>query len=190
MSNINISRRLFIGASVYFVTTPIWASVFNTTTALSVFTQNGQFFTAKEITILTDVAEIMIPRTEMPGATDAHVINVLDGLMLSWAGSETKQRYRSIVKQIDQLALSTFNVDYQNASKSDRESLLIELDRRAFSQRSTELSISYRKLKEMIFHIFYTAEEANPNFMLVPGTYKGDISKEQLDLYNARGRVS
>ncbi|OUS71015.1 twin-arginine translocation pathway signal [Pseudoalteromonas sp. A601] len=190
MSNINISRRVFIGASMYLVATPIWASVFNSANALAVFTESGQFFTADELTILTDIAEIMIPRTNQPGATDAHVINVLDGLMLSWAGVETKFRYKSIIKQVEQIALASFKSDYKSVSQSDRESLITELDKRAFADRTSELSISYRKLKEMIFHIFYTSEEANPNFMLVPGTYKGDISKELLDLYNARGRVS
>lgn len=189
MSKVNISRRLFIGASVYFVTAPVWSSVFNSANMLSVFTQSGQFFTAQEMTILTDVAEIMIPKTDVPGATDAHVIDVLDALMLSWAGSETKQQYKFIIKQIDKISLSSFKVDYSNAALTDRESLLIELDKQAFVEKTTELSISYRKLKEMIFHIFYTSEEANPNFMLVPGTYKGDISKEQVDLFNARGRV-
>lgn len=189
MSKINISRRLFIGASVYFVTTPLWASVFNTANTLTVFTQDGLFFTEKEMTILTDVAELMIPRTDVPGATDAHVINVLDGLMLSWAGNETKQRYKSIVSQIDQISVSSYKVNYQNATRPERQNLLTELDKLAFAERGSELSKSYRKLKEMIFHIFYTSEEASPNFMLVPGTYKGDISKEQLDSYNSRGRV-
>lgn len=190
MSKVNISRRLFIGASVYFVATPVWASIFNTTNSLSVYSQSGRFFTARELTILTDVAEIMIPRTELPGALDANVIGVLDALMLSWAGKETKQRYTFIVKQIDLIAQSSFKVKYQCASKSDRESLLIELDKQAFTERETELSKSYRKLKEMIFHIFYTSEEANPNFMLVPGTYKGEITKNKMELYNVQKRVS
>ena len=189
MSKVNISRRLFIGASVYFVTSPVWASIFNTTNSLSVYSQSGRFFTARELTILTDVAEIMIPRTELPGATDVNVIGVLDELMLSWAGKETKQRYKFIVKQIDLISQSSFRVKYQSASKSDRESLIIELDKQAFAERATELSRSYRKLKEMIFHIFYTSEEANPNFMLVPGTYRGDIIKEEVDAYNEKGRT-
>jgi hypothetical protein len=190
MSKVNISRRLFIGASVYFVATPVWASIFNTVNSLSVFSQNGRFFTAKEMTILSDAAEIMIPRTDTPGATDAKVIDVLDALMLSWAGNETKQQYKFIIKQIDLIAQSSFKVNYQSASKADRELLLNELDQRSFAERSTELSKSYRKLKEMIFHIFYTSEEANPNFMLVPGTYKGNITKNQMELYNLKKRVS
>ncbi|MEL0604178.1 gluconate 2-dehydrogenase subunit 3 family protein [Pseudoalteromonas undina] len=189
MSKINISRRLFVGASVYFVATPVWASIFNTVNSLSVFSQNGRFFTAKEMTILSDVADIMIPRTDTPGATDAKVIDVLDALMLSWAGSETKQQYKFIIKQIDLIAQSSFKVNYQSASRADRELLLNKLDQLSFDERSTELSKSYRKLKEMIFHIFYTSEEANPNFMLVPGTYRGDIIKEEVDAYNEKGRT-
>lgn len=190
MSTINMSRRVFIGAAVYFVATPVLASVFNTASELLVFEQKGQFFTASEMTVLTDMAEIMIPKTDTPGATDAQVSNVLDGLMLTWAGVKTKRQFQFFIAQVEKIVKESFHSSYEKVSKIEREELIISIDRQAFPDKTTELSKSYRKLKEMIFHIYYTSEQANPYFMLAPGTYRGDISKGQRDQFNARGRVS
>lgn len=47
--------------------------------------QDGQFFTADELTSLSDVTGILIPQTETLGATEADVAPVLYGIMNTWA---------------------------------------------------------------------------------------------------------
>lgn len=148
---------------------------------------NGKFFSASELTILTDVAEIMIPKTDTPGATDVNVSSVLDGLMVTWAGQKTKQQYRHIISQIDALAKITYQDIYSNLALNNRQELLVELDKTAFTNQKTKLSRSYRKLKEMIFHVYYTSEQTNPDFVLIPGGYKGDISQQELNAIQTRG---
>ncbi|WP_395344425.1 gluconate 2-dehydrogenase subunit 3 family protein [Ningiella sp. W23] len=178
-----ITRRVFLGTSVYVVSAPLLASLPATqsSNALQKVTEPGQFFNAHELTVLADIAEIMIPKTDTPGATEAHVIPVLDALMLTWAGKETKAQYRAIVRQVEQLSLNTFKSAYVESTFQDREALITQLDERAFENTSSEISANYRKLKEMIFHIYYTSKEANPDYMLIPGAYKGCLSKEEYE---------
>ncbi|MBJ7417548.1 MAG: gluconate 2-dehydrogenase subunit 3 family protein [Niveispirillum sp.] len=52
--------------------------------------QPGRFFNASEMALLADVAEIMIPATDTPGAMAANVHGVVDGLMLDWAVPATR----------------------------------------------------------------------------------------------------
>jgi hypothetical protein len=182
-----ITRRVFIGATAYVVSAPLLASIFNTKINMRKVVENGQFFDAYALTMLTDVAEIMIPKTDTPGATDANVASVLDGLMVTWAGSKTKQQYISIIQQIEVIAKATYQGAYQQLSLQQRQQLITELDKRAFVNQETDLSASYRHLKEMIFHVFYTSEQANLDFVLIPGGYRGDLSKAELDVIKKRG---
>ncbi|KMT64849.1 gluconate 2-dehydrogenase subunit 3 family protein [Catenovulum maritimum] len=187
MSEIKISRRVLIGSMAYLVT----ACALPTSEIKSIQLQkvklDGQYFNAQQLTLLTDVAEIMIPKTNTPGATDANVIAVLDAMMLTWAGKKTKQQFNFCINQISQIAKNTFSAYYTEITLSDRRALIEQLDANSFAQTDTELSASYRKLKKIIFHIFYTSEEANPDFILVPGGYKGSLTKTELDEINKRG---
>ncbi|MDO6693294.1 gluconate 2-dehydrogenase subunit 3 family protein [Aliiglaciecola sp. 3_MG-2023] len=187
MHEIKISRRVFIGATAYIVSAPLLASIFSSKNQIHKIVDNGQFFNAKELTILTDIAEIMIPKTDTPGATDVNVSSVLDGLMVTWAGEKTKQQYRYIISQLDSIAQATYQQTYSHLALSIRQKLIVELDKTAFDKQNTALSKSYRKLKEMIFHVYYTSELTNPDFVLIPGGYRGDITKNELTAIQKRG---
>ena len=180
MLDLKISRRVFIGTTAYLVSAPILAKVCNHLNNIENVIEDGQFFTAQELTILTDVAEIMIPATETVGATDAQVIPILDGLMITWAGSQTKAQYRSAIKQIQHLAQDTYGSEYKSLAENLRKRLIEQLDIRAFSNTESAMSVNYRRLKEMIFHIYYTSEPANPDFVLIPGGYRGCLTKDEL----------
>jgi hypothetical protein len=181
MLNPKITRRIFIGACAFVVTAPVFAYRTNEQTGVLETTQQGQFFNSNELTMLNDVAEIMIPKTTTPGAIDANVILVLDGLMLTWANDVTKLQYKTLLIQLEKLAMDTFKQAYLLSAKSDRIALITELDKRAFANQTTDLSKNYRKLKELVFHIYYTSEEANPDYVLIPGTYKGCVSLAEHD---------
>jgi hypothetical protein len=185
MLTTSISRRVFIGATMYLVTAPLLASTLNKAKKLLEIEQDGQFFTAQELTLLTDVAEIMIPRTDTVGAADAHVIPVLDGLMLTWAGSKTKLQFKTSIQQVSNLAKDTFQTDYLALPIEQRQQLIEQLDIAAFKNKKSDLSSNYRRLKEMIFHVYYTSEEANPDFKLIPGSYHGDLTKQELAKLNS-----
>jgi hypothetical protein len=179
--NPTMSRRVFIGATAYIVSVPLLASILKTDNELIKIIDQGQFFTPEELTILTDVAEIMIPKTDTPGATDAKVAPVLDGLMVTWANDQTKQQFKTTLMQIDTLARDTYQQSYTGLGYADRQQMITELDKAAFTAQTSQLSINYRRLKELIFHVFYSSEEANPDFVLIPGHYYGDLTKSQFE---------
>lgn len=141
-------------------------------------TTDGQFFSAHELTLLTDIAELMIPRTDTPGATDANVAAVLDGMMLSWAGADTREQFQRALKIFETEAQSRHEKPYSSLLPEQRLKLLINIDTKAFSKTPDEASRDYRKLKELIFLIYYSSEEAGENFVPLPGEYYGDLSAE------------
>lgn len=187
MLNKKITRRVFIGATAYVVSAPLLASIYNKKTEINKVVDNGQYFNSQELTVLTDVAEIMIPKTDTPGATDANVSSVLDGLMITWASESTQKQFSSSITQIESLAKATYQNEYKQLPLAQRQQLITELDKAAFANKKSEMSINYRRLKEMIFHVYYTSEQANPDFVLIPGGYRGDLTKAELQAIQARG---
>lgn len=187
MKSTTFSRRIFIGSSLCVVSANVFATSSNKKLNLVEVQNDGQFFTAHELTILTDVAELMIPRTATPGATDAKVVPVLDGMMLTWAGTQTKSQFRSWIKQLDSVAREVSGKPYLKLPASEREALLVQLDKDAFDNKTSDISKNYRPLKKVIFHIYYSSEEANPDFRLIPGGYKGCLTSKELAEILERG---
>lgn len=182
-----ITRRIFIGSTLCLVTAPLLGFEINQANQITVFKEQGQFFSALDMTLLNDIAEIMIPKTSTPGASDAHVALVLDGLMLTWASDKTKTQFKDALIQINALATNTYKKQYRELALKDRSLIIEQLDKSAFANKDTHISLCYRRLKELVFHIYYTSEQANPDFKLVPGGYNGNLTKTELEVVNARG---
>ncbi|RDV25431.1 gluconate 2-dehydrogenase subunit 3 family protein [Alteromonas aestuariivivens] len=189
MSEFQISRRVFIGTMAYLVTAPVLSTVMNPATRLFHVARDGKFFTAWQLTVLNDVAEIMIPRTDTPGASDVHVASLLDELMMTWAGEETKRQFPACLESIDSQAMDTLASPYISLPLEQRQSLIQQLDKAAFREADSVLFASYRALKEMIFHVYYSSKEANPDFVLVPGGFKGCVTEDELKAIHKRGRL-
>ena len=141
-------------------------------------TTDGQFFSAHELTLLTDIAELMIPRTDTPGAADANVAAVLDGMMLSWAGADTREQFQRALKIFETEAQSRHEKPYSSLLPEKRLKLLIDIDKNAFSKNTNEASWDYRKLKELVFLIYYSSEEAGETYVPLPGEYYGNLTFE------------
>lgn len=187
MKKILINRRLFIGSTALVVTAPTLLTACDTRLQLEEVQADGQFFNAEQLTILLDVAEIMIPETQTPGATTAQVVPVLDAMMLTWAGKKAKHQFPAFIQQIEALAKESFSTAYRKLKLAQREQLLTEMDKAAFSDEGNETMKNYRHLKQVIFHLYYSSEEANPHFRLIPGDYRGCVSSEELAEIYERG---
>ncbi|MEL6859553.1 MAG: gluconate 2-dehydrogenase subunit 3 family protein [Pseudomonadota bacterium] len=137
-------------------------------------------FSSAQGAILSDIADIMIPKTETVGAAETKVVLLLDQLMLSWAGEATKREVDAFIESLSQYVLATFQTDYLNLPKQDRQALLAEIDAASFSDEPDRMPVkSYRRIKWLIFHMHYTSEAANPDFVLIPGQYAGDLSEAE-----------
>ena len=134
------------------------------------------FFNEKQVAVLTDVADIMIPQTDTPGAIASATVPYVDQMMIDWADSDTKAKFAYFVESMDKLAQAQGHADYLAMPRDAREKLVDSVDAEAFSSRNEAASIAYRKVKGLIFHVHYSSAEANPDFVLVPGEYRGNLS--------------
>lgn len=153
---------------------------------LNVFKSDAAFFNAEQMTLVYDLANIMIPRTETPGASDSHTAQVLDELMTSWASLSTQRQFTNFLGQFLSRAKRETNSDYFSLTKEEREAFVEHIDENAFEKDRNEFSTAYKRIKALIFHIHYSSEEANPNFFLVPGGYKGNLTEPELSAIHKR----
>lgn len=139
-----------------------------------------EFFDTDSARILLDVANILIPRTDTAGAQDTGTILYLDQLMAHWAGAATQSEIGGVAQALEQYVQQTHQSRYLDLPDAERLALLREIDRTSFSpSEALELATAYRRLKGLIFHIHYTSEAANPDFVLIPGQYLGDVSEAE-----------
>lgn len=178
MKELKFTRRFMLGGSLVTVTALHLTGCAAPDTGFVEFDTNGQFFTAKELSHLNDIAETMIPRTDTPGAADAEVAAILDGMMITWAIELTRQQFRRAIKQVEILATQESGKAYASLMPGDRFALLDRSDQAAFSDAPPEWASDYKRLKDLIFRVFYSSEEAGADRVPVPGGYFGDLNLE------------
>ena len=103
----------------------------------------GRFFTADELRVVAEFSEIVIPRTDTPGAKDAGVPEALDGLMANWASEARKAEFRALVARIADSGVVAAGGGPQ-----------IELARR-FDAEQMGANPVYRRFKELVLTLYY-----------------------------------
>lgn len=131
----------------------------------------GRFYTANEMALVSRLSDLIIPRTETPGALDVNVPGYLDALMSDWASSETQNTHREALQMIT-ARLDAATGDFMAAGDSEAISTLVELDRAAFED-GAGLG-GYRSLKGYITQAYFATEEGalqELKWVAVPGRW-------------------
>jgi gluconate 2-dehydrogenase gamma chain len=105
-------------------------------------TSEPRFYSPQEFSLVSKLADGLIPTTDTPGAIAAGVPMYLDALMADWASAETQEAHHEIVAVVEQ----------EFAAMS-----LEDLDAIAFGERREELG-AYRQLKNLICKAYYVSE--------------------------------
>lgn len=181
MGSPRLTRRFVLGGSAVLLTALGISGCTQEDNQLLTVAEDGKFFGAGELTILQDVTEIMIPKTATPGAIDAQVASFVDAMMETWAGTNTKASFKNLLVSINARAVETYEKPYVKLSLEDRTTLIEAIDTAAFQKATREEGADYRHFKELVFHIFYTSEEASRDYVPIPGMYKGNLTLEEYE---------
>jgi gluconate 2-dehydrogenase gamma chain len=123
----------------------------------------ARFFSPAQMIVLTEVLDIMVPRTDTPGAKDAGVPASMDMMMRNWASAERKAQFAGLVDEIGGMGL-------MKMKRPERVELIRNLD----AQRLQAWDPAYVKFKELSLTLFYLSEEgANKElaYELTPGVW-------------------
>ena len=115
----------------------------------------NRFYSDEENAWVSKICDLIIPRTETPGAIDVNVPGFLDGLMAEWANSETQREHHNSLKKIK----AQLGSDYLTIDEDSATSRLAQLDTEAFDGRPIDFK-EYRSLKGLITQAYFASKTA------------------------------
>jgi hypothetical protein len=127
-----------------------------------------RYYSKQEFSLVSKLADGLIPATDTPGAIAAGVPMYLDALMADWASAETQEAHHKIVAVVEQ-GLATLSIE--------------DLDAAAFGERREELG-AYRQLKNLISSAYYVSEPGatlETGWVPVPGRWEHCAPFEELN---------
>jgi hypothetical protein len=141
-------------------------------------------------TVVT-MMDIILPRTETPGAKDARVNEFIDVILTEWATEEERRNFLSGLADVDKQSNALFGKNFVDVSSAQQLALLRAMDDSATAERSrrpprrsadweefdTQLQGNFFEVfKGMTVHGYYTSEigfRQELNLEIIPGALHG-----------------
>jgi gluconate 2-dehydrogenase gamma chain len=152
---------------------------------------NGkQGLSVDQFSLLSAIADTMIPATDTPGAVAVGVPRLLDKMLANWASPSRRLALIGAMSEIDTLALTSDKKGYARLDPARRKALLLDHDKAALKpgpppkeKLSALLAMvagppvanpAYLKLKELVITLYYASEVALTQELIyehVPGKF-------------------
>lgn len=88
-------------------------------------------FSERDIALLDEIAETILPKTNTPGAKDAAVGVFITVMVNDCYTPQDQQVFREGMVLLNDACQNKFNTDFMKATKEERHELLLSLDREA-----------------------------------------------------------
>jgi gluconate 2-dehydrogenase gamma chain len=147
------------------------------------------FLSKEQGALVADVAEIMIPRTDTPGAKDAGVPAFIDLILKDAYEEEDRQRYVSGLKAFDDAARTAHGKGFVELPKAQQAELVRKFHDEAVAlELADEKRQAYQRrpfvlmTKELTLLGFFTSEPGATQvqqYAAVPGAFKGCVPLAQ-----------
>ncbi|HYM75338.1 MAG TPA: gluconate 2-dehydrogenase subunit 3 family protein [Candidatus Dormibacteraeota bacterium] len=134
------------------------------------------------------IAELILPRTETPGATDVGVADFVDLMLTEWYDEPERNRFLAGLADVDSRTKTLFGKDFLECSSVQQSEILIALGQQiageAGSSRSQRLNNAaashgshfYSMMRHLTLTAYYTSEAgatAELHFEIIPDRYQG-----------------
>lgn len=130
-----------------------------------------RYYNAGEYALVSRLADLIIPRTDTPGALDTEVPGFLDSLMAEWANAATRRRNRQELTELSRM----LGPDFMAMNDAEAERYLAAFDAAAFAgSRPPARYGAYRNLKGLITQAYFASEDGalqELGWVAVPGRW-------------------
>lgn len=164
------------------VAAPSWLAAFDAYAAAQAPGAAPQFFSKPQLDLVAAVADIIIPRSDTPGAIDAGVPAFIDQMFANVYAKTDQERYLSAMAAFDKAGGKPF----LQLSDADRKALVTKLHAESLGHpkdTATALAASFvlmnKKLAMMGFFLSQPGCTEVLQYSAVPGAYHADIPLAQ-----------
>ncbi|MEP6573475.1 MAG: gluconate 2-dehydrogenase subunit 3 family protein [Gemmatimonadota bacterium] len=136
----------------------------------------GLALSANQREMVAEIAEIIIPETDTPGARSVHVDEFIDMLLAEWYSPEERDQFIAGLGEIDARAMQRSGHPFLELAPGDRIALLETLDGTAGQPGTAEGT--FARLKNLTVYGWCTSKEVSTNVLkveIIPGRYDGCV---------------
>jgi gluconate 2-dehydrogenase gamma chain len=143
---------------------------------------------ARQFSTVQTVAELIIPRTETPGATDVGTAQFIDLILTEWSNDAERTIFLSGLDDVDARAKLLFGKDFVDCVAAQQSEILMalgqkmteDLDRRRnlpADERNATFDTSFYEMLRHLTLVGYYSSEAGAteelHFEIIPGHFDG-----------------
>ncbi len=124
------------------------------------------------------IAELIIPKTDTPGAREAGVPAFIDVMLADWAGDDQRQMFTAGLANVDERSRALFGKEFVACSEAQQTQILTDLDAELARLRDTKSDASknfFQAMKWLTLTGYYTSEvgaTSELHYRVVPGRYE------------------
>ncbi len=129
-----------------------------------------------ELALVGTLADLIIPRTDTPGATDVGVPAFVDFLMADWYDDRERSDFRRGLAGIDARGTQRFGATTDGLTPAQRTELLTSLDGAQGDAASAEGA--FGRLKSLTVYGYFTSERVQEEVLhtvIIPGRFDGCV---------------
>jgi hypothetical protein len=124
------------------------------------------------------IAELIIPKTDTPGARDAGVPAFIDVMLADWGDDDQRQMFTTGLANVDERSRAAFGKDFVGCVAWQQTEILKDLDYELARLRDTKADTSknfFQAMKWLTLTGYYTSEvgaTSELHYRVVPGRYE------------------
>jgi len=146
-----------------------------------------QFFDAAQAAIVAQVVQVLIPRTDTPGAIEAGVPAFIDRVLKDVYPQSDQDRYRRGLAEFDAASRTAYGNGFADIAQAQREALVREVHGAAFAEEIADekrpaVQIFMRKTTDLAALGFFTSLPGATQvlqFVAIPGKFEACIPLTQ-----------
>jgi hypothetical protein len=138
--------------------------------------------TRRELEMVGTVADIILPRTDTPSATDVAVPAFIDLVTSEWMDDEQAEEIHSGLSALDSIATDRFGTGFVELGAEQQFALVRELDEQLPEPGSDDATPEgfYPTLKRLVLVGYFTTETgaSQTGYRIMPGAFGGCVISE------------
>ena len=136
-----------------------------------------QVLSADQAALVTLLSDLILPRTDTPGASDVGVTGFIDHLLAEWYQPDEAQSLLAGLAMIDTISRADYGSNFVALSTADQTSLLSTIDDRKGASGSAEAA--FARIKSLTVYGYFTSEKVMTDVTrepIIPGRFDGCVT--------------
>jgi hypothetical protein len=136
-----------------------------------------KFLTPEQLQMTGEIADLIIPTTDTPGALAVNVHGFLDAYLADCVSKDEQQKFLDGLQKLNSVANNKFRKPFLTCTQKQRVQLLTAIEQSDLGFTNTDKDF-FRFFKSLTLFGYYTSEVGATQelaYLAVPGGYQGNV---------------